>query len=154
MTICSNCDQDKDTASFGKFKMCAQCRAENTKQRQEQRAALKTEKKYHCPACDYTAGSSTLLKTHEKSQKHLHMLLVKECERLGVVAPDHKKKGPKPQSAHLRFNIVDMPDKKYYRIQWTHEGGRYSEQFSYRRRSKEEAMADALECQAELRAEC
>ena len=153
MTICSNCNQDKDAATFGKFKMCTQCRAETKKERQQQRAALKLEKRYHCANCDYTAGSSTLLKSHEKSQRHLHQLSVIECERLGLDAPEQQRKAPAPRPAHLRFNISDIPTKKCYSIQWQDDGERYQERFSYSRRTKEEAMADALERQEELRAE-
>jgi len=153
MPICSNCNQDKDAAFFGKFKMCALCRTENKKERQQQRAALKLEKRFYCALCDYTAGSSTLLKSHEKSQKHEHRLISQECERLGLDAPEEKRKGTPPPPAHLRYNIADRPDQKGYCIEWRENGERYTERFSYCRRTKEEAMAEALERQAELRAE-
>jgi len=153
MPICSNCNQDKDADFFGKFKMCALCRTENKKERQQQRAALKLEKRFYCALCDYTAGSSTLLKSHEKSQKHEHRLVSQECEQLGLDAPEKKRKAFNPPPAHQRYNIADRPEPKHYRIQWTEDGERYSEIFSYRLRTKEEAMAEALERQAELRAE-
>jgi len=153
MTICSNCNQDKDAAFFGKFKMCTLCRTENKKERQQQRAALKVEKRFYCAICDYTAGSSTLLKSHEKSQKHAHRLITQECERLGLDTPEKKRKAFNPPPAHLRFNILEDAGRKCFYIQWCEMGERNKENFSYSRRTKDEAMADALERQAELRAE-
>jgi len=122
--------------------MCDTCRAENAKKRKEQRAADKNNKRYHCSACDYTASSKMHLTRHEKTLKHLH--------QTGAPVP---QKAYMPKPAHMRFNIGDCHTKKRYTIQWTDEHFTHQERFSYLRRPKEEAMAEALARQAELRAQ-
>ena len=151
---CSYCNQFKELTSFEGFKMCLICRTENTKERKEQRAANAKEGKYKCECCNYSASGGALLRNHNKTQKHLQQVFADECARLGMAAgPAEARTYVNPMPIEQRFKIREQMPKKYYSIEWREDGVRYQERFSYCRRPKEEAMAEALEMQAELRTE-
>ena len=133
--------------------MCLTCRKANAQFRREQRAANTKEGKYKCECCNYSASGGALLRNHNKTQKHLQQVFADECARLGMAAgPAEARAYVNPMPIEQRFKIREQMPKKYYYIEWREDGERYQERFSYWRRSKEEAMAEALARQAELRA--
>ena len=134
--------------------MCLICRTENAQFRREQRAANAKEGKYKCECCNYSASGGALLRNHNKTQKHLQQVFADECARLGMVAgPAEARTYVNPIPVEQRFKIKEQVPKKCYYIEWREDGERYQERFSYRNRTKEEAMPEALERQAELRSE-
>ena len=134
--------------------MCLICRTENAQFRREQRAANAKEGKYKCECCNYSASGGALLRNHNKSQKHLQQVFAEECARLGMAAgPDAARTYVNPIPIEQRFKIRERVKEQYYEIQWQENNERYHERFSYRNRTKEEAMTEALERQAELRTE-
>ena len=151
---CSYCNQFKDLTSFGGFKMCIICRTENTKERKEQRAANAKEGKYKCECCNYSASGGALLRKHNSTQKHLQRVFADECARLGMAAgPEEARTYVNPIPIEQRFKIRERAKQRDYVIEWQKNLERSEETFSFRKRPKEEAMAEALKRQAELRSE-